>query len=1141
MSAGPELLQGSGVKQDKHSERSTKQKEEKQKKQNEQNKNSTKKRTKRKKTMEKKLREITVYYNNIRGMQSKMDSLVDAIEETRPTFFALVETHLEDGEKIDEIEGYTPIRNNRNKLGGGVMIGVRNEIFGSVVQLETLNTESMEQIWIEVGTKTKYKIGVIYLPRGEKANIKEIKETYDAIQQEIWKGKEKGQRILVLGDFNSKTKYAGGPDKGGKELERMVKEMECAIVNEMQVTTGKWTRVEKDKKSVLDYMIVDKKDSASITSLLIDEDHKYTPFHLITEEGFIREKFTDHNAMVCNIRWTLEAREKEEPREIMGKRGMAKFQRIINEEKVSRLLQGKGSLQERYNTWMERIESIIKKCKTKVKKKKEQCSRVRLLMRARQKVKKAKSTKMRRIRKKLLGMHIIEEKQQRFARKIKKTVEELRRNGGGMKEESFWEFKRKLKGKQQETATEMMNEKGELVSGKEEIIDVYKNFYINLFKKEDKTNQSEEQKRAERKVEEKMGNIRKIARTQDPLKVTETEVRKVVNELKRKKAPDLEDFRNEYLKGGGEEMILSLVTLFNQILKELSVPEQWAKVKVKSIYKNKGKRTEMKNRRGIFLTNVVSKAFEKVLLEKVGPGMKITRFQNGGQKKRSTKDNWLALMAVIDRNRKLKQDTYLLCADAEKCFDRLWLEDCLVDIRESGLRERETVLLHEMNKKAQITVATPCGETEEFEVENIVKQGTIFGPLLCCCNTAKITTIGENAMTVVSPEVSIGPLTYVDDITVAGSAPIVEAGGKKLAIMEEEKKYTFNTEKTNYMIIKTGKKSEVKKELEMNVKKGKIERTKRYKVLGNWIDEGADLKEQIQEIDKNSWALINEARRIAKDELLGMLSTEAALLMYERTLAPTILNNLECWTRIGTKEMEEIEKIQGRILKNILKLPVTTPYMGLLKETGIWPAKERIKYQRLMLYQNMITSEEDRLGRVILKDQELRETELNWLNETTRIAREMKIEIERARDNSKEAWKKHIKVKIKEEIEKEMRKKEGMRKMRHQVGQKFERKGYLSKMGIKEASKTIKRRLEMIDVGNNFGKSRKCKTCGEKEDTEHIIDCQNAGTLWNLDKESLKETENVAIVRKANDFVYFQIEKRETECDSSQPVKYQRR
>ena len=92
----------------------------------------------------------------------------------------------------------------------------------------------------------------------------------------------------------------------------------------------------------------------------------------------------------------------------------------------------------------------------------------------------------------------------------------MRRNGGGVKEESFWEFKRKLKGKQQETANEMMNEKGELVSYRDKIIDVYKNFYTNLFKKEHKIIQSEERKRAERKVEEKINNIRNIAKTQDP-------------------------------------------------------------------------------------------------------------------------------------------------------------------------------------------------------------------------------------------------------------------------------------------------------------------------------------------------------------------------------------------------------------------------------------------------------------------------------------------------------------------------------------------------------------------------------------------------------------------------------------------------
>ena len=151
--------------------------------------------------------------------------------------------------------------------------------------------------------------------------------------------------------------------------------------------------------------------------------------------------------------------------------------------------------------------------------------------------------------------------------------------------------------------------------------------------------------------------------------------------------------------------------------------------------------------------------------------------------------------AVIDRNRDMKRNTYLLCADAEKCFDNLWLEDCLVDMNRSGMREREIIMLQRLNREARVVVETPCGDAEEFQVRNIVKQGTIFGPLLCCCNTAMIEEIGTQATTFISPNMEIASLTYVDDILAGGSPEMIEEVGKKLAIMEKEKIYTFNSEK----------------------------------------------------------------------------------------------------------------------------------------------------------------------------------------------------------------------------------------------------------------------------------------------------------------------------------------------------------
>ena len=109
-----------------------------------------------------------------------------------------------------------------------------------------------------------------------------------------------------------------------------------------------------------------------------------------------------------------------------------------------------------------------------------------------------------------------------------------------------------------------------------------------------------------------------------------------------------------------------------------------------------------------------------------------------------------------------------------------------------------------------------------------------------------------------------------------------------------------------------------------------------------------------------------------REEMLGQLSTEAVITMYQRTVVPTLTYNLECWTKIEEKEIEQLEKIQDRVIKSALRLPPTTPYWGILKETGIWPVKKRIRYQRMMLAQILITSEDERLGKKILMEQRKR-------------------------------------------------------------------------------------------------------------------------------------------------------------------------
>ena len=77
-------------------------------------------------------------------------------------------------------------------------------------------------------------------------------------------------------------------------------------------------------------------------------------------------------------------------------------------------------------------------------------------------------------------------------------------------------------------------------------------------------------------------------------------------------------------------------------------------------------------------------------------------------------DNWIILRAIINNNRRLRKNTYMIMADAEKCFDKLWLQHCLVDMKEAGMIEREIQMLYNLNKRAEIKIQTPVGETKEI-------------------------------------------------------------------------------------------------------------------------------------------------------------------------------------------------------------------------------------------------------------------------------------------------------------------------------------------------------------------------------------------------------------------------------------------
>ena len=127
---------------------------------------------------------FVVMYLNIRGLKSKIDSLQEKIEEVEPTIICITETHLSEAENI-VIDGYTLYRNDRDSQGGGILIGIRNQLKNVCTVVEK-NKEIEESIWIVIdNNKVKLRIGTIYAPQESRTSKENLKKMYENIMARI--------------------------------------------------------------------------------------------------------------------------------------------------------------------------------------------------------------------------------------------------------------------------------------------------------------------------------------------------------------------------------------------------------------------------------------------------------------------------------------------------------------------------------------------------------------------------------------------------------------------------------------------------------------------------------------------------------------------------------------------------------------------------------------------------------------------------------------------------------------------------------------------------------------------------------------------------------------------------------------------
>ena len=136
--------------------------------------------------MKNELKIFKIYYQNVRGLKSKLDSLQEMLDDYQPSLICILETHMQKEEGI-QIPGYSLVYcNDRSANSRWTLIGVRDNIKNISLELTSM--------WILVTKiKKKIRVGVIYRPQKNDTPNNQLKIIYEDIREQIKIGKEEKQ------------------------------------------------------------------------------------------------------------------------------------------------------------------------------------------------------------------------------------------------------------------------------------------------------------------------------------------------------------------------------------------------------------------------------------------------------------------------------------------------------------------------------------------------------------------------------------------------------------------------------------------------------------------------------------------------------------------------------------------------------------------------------------------------------------------------------------------------------------------------------------------------------------------------------------------------------------------------------------
>ena len=1104
--------------------------------------------------------------SNTAGLKNKKDSLEAVIELLRkPSCITLQETKLPK-KNVFKLNEYQVFQKNRNGSGGGLLTAVDPILNPMLISTEN---EEAEILTVQL-TVNNQNIRIIngYGPQEDDKYQNKL-NFWMGLDQEIVSAKSESCLIMIQMDANAKVGrkiISADPnnvtDGNGQQMLDLIDRHGLQLLNADQMCTGAITRCRVTTKNtevaILDYVLVCQELYKYFEKMAIDEERNYTLTKFATTKGNKKKVLSDHNPMLVSFSIEYDKGKNQKVRREMFNLKNPECQSQFFEEtnkglKFQQCFKPNLSFEAKCNKFIKTLDDSLHKCFTKIRIKKGggRKSDIQGLI-----VEKAKLSISLPSVGCVLGKQIVENEITKLedeisemsasknAKIVKDFVKNLDTPSGNFSQLGMWKLKNLLCPNQTDPPMAKKDKHGTLLTAP----NLVKKLYLETYK----------ERLANRRMKTELDDLFCLKSELWNWRLDELEGRKtkmwtvedlekVLKGLKTNKTRDPHGLINEIFKPGvlGEDLKLGMLALFNTIKQEQKLPIFLQFANITTIFKKKGSPQDMNNDRGIFVVSVMRMILDSLIYVEKYPlvDSRMSNSNIGGRKNRNIRDHLFIVYGIINsvlNGNDAPVDIQIY--DVEKCFDALWLEDCMMDIYETlppEARDDKVSLIYKMNQDNYVAVNTAVGQTKRVNMKNIVMQGGKWGPLKCSNTMDKIgkkcVNRGEHLYTY-KGMVKVMPLAMVDDLLAVAKCGKESTNVNTFINGEiEMKKLKFHVPdsegKSKCNKIHIGKRKMGCQGLQVHGCPMKEVKNDAY--LGDIISCDGKNTLNIESRVSKGLGIVSQIIDLLKCVSFGVHYFEIAATLREAMLVNGLLTNSEVWYGLSDSEVTKLEEVDRLFLRQIFQVASTCPIEALYLELGCVPLGLIIKSRRIKYLHHLVTRDESEMLNKFFQTQWKHPAVRNEWTEQVRLDLKefgIKEDLEWIKSKSKLSFKLLMK-KVTREVAKQTleRIKEKHSKMENLMYADLEMQSYLKDDNIRvDQARTIFRyRTRMARYWENFKGGRPpdpCPVCKEAQSVDsqaHSFHCEVTasnvsinGNFCNIfgvkvDEKTAKTVENI--------------------------------